>query len=389
MGGKEFKKEPKIGEERNLPYSHRLQLYDKDLNLLQERLINERSFREFRLKDNKKPTKEELTSIRDNNFEKAKEMGIKNPQAIIPIYLCRRFVEEYVVKSNYNIFNTFDEIIKNLELNEEEKESLDIIKKRFEKEFPKDLKLIKYYLNSINLADLSDIQFLGINKNLLFNTNYQPEVLSLILDDKLLDNIELVKNIADVVKNVPVLKVVNYILYPKNRDGELAKEFGLDGQNYQSLYKLIKAVTYNKNIKSFVFHSVEYYNLNLAPEICRLIEQKLQSETLVAFHFGNFNLNENWIKKIEFLLGSTKSLLFLSYENKNYTKEDVLDLKKVITKNRSIMLLSVVTPIFKGMKKEVLKKIKQTLKTDNKDSKLELIYLSHKSLVDQTWFNQN
>lgn len=389
MGAKEFKKEPKKGEERNVPYPFRVQLYEKDLSLLKERLINEKSFREFKLKDKKRPTKEELINIIKNNFDKAKELGIKNPHAIIPIYLCDHYVDEYVVKSNYNIFNTFDEIINTLELEEEEKEILDIIKKRFEKEFPKDLKLIKYYLDSINFANLSDRHLVGINRNLLFNPNHQPEVLSLILDDQLLDNSELVKNIADVVKNVPVLKVVNYILYPKNKEGKLAKEFGLDGENYQSLYELIKAVTYNRNIKSFVFHSVEYYNLNLAPEICRLIEQKLQSETLVAFHFGNFNLNENWIKKIQFLIGSTKSLLFLSYENKNYTKEDVLNFKNVIGKNRSIMILSIVTPIFKGMKKEVVKKMKQTIKSDNKDSKLELIHFSHKSLVDQTWFNQN
>ena len=99
---------------------------------------------------------------------------------------------------------------------------------------------------------------------------------------------------------------MNYILYPKNKDGKLADEFCLDGENYQSLFALIKAVTVNRNIKSFVLHSVEYYNLNLAPEICRLIEQKLQSETLVAFHLGNFNLKENWMKKIQFLLGATK-----------------------------------------------------------------------------------
>ena len=50
----------------------------------------------------------------------------------------------------------------------------------------------------------------------------------------------------------------NYILYPRNKDGKLAEVFGLDGETYQSLFALIKAVTVNKKIKSFVFHSVEY-----------------------------------------------------------------------------------------------------------------------------------
>ena len=239
------------------------------------------------------------------------------------------------------------------------------------------------------MKNLGDLNFLGINNNLLFNKNMQPEVLTLILDDDLLDKYDLVRNISDMIGNCPTLIVVNYILYPKDRDGNLAEEFCLDGQNYQSLFALIKAVTINKNIKSFVFHSLKYYNLTLAPEICRLIEQKLQSETLVAFHFGNFNLNQKWIKKIEFLLSSTKSLLFLSYENKNYTKEDVLAFSRAIAKNRSIMLLSIITPIFKGMKKLVIQEIKQEYIKDNKDSKLEFIYLNHQSLINNSWFIPN
>jgi hypothetical protein len=239
--------------------------------------------------------------------------------------------------------------------------------------------------------NLEGLHFLGINSNLLFNKkmNLQPEVFTLVLDDNLLDKYDHVRGIADVIANCPTLQIVNYILYPKNKDGQLADEFCLDGENYQSLFALIKAVTVNRNIKSFVLHSVEYYNLNLAPEICRLIEQKLQSETLVAFHLGNFNLKENWVKKIQFLLGATKSLLFLSYENKNYTKEDVLDFNKALIKNRSIMILSIVTPIFKGMKKKVVSDIKNNLKPDNKDSKLQIIHLSHQSLINPTWIAPN
>ena len=387
MGGKEFKKEKKKDEERCLPYSVRLQNFEKESNILQSKIITARFFQENKINDNFNPTKNELSQIINNNKEKAKQEGIKNPNLVFTSYLCQRFVDSYVVIRNYNLFKTINEIIDNLKLPKEDIENLNLMKERFEKEFPTDLKLVKYNLNSKEFKNLEDLQFLGINSNLLFNKSLQPEVLTLILDDNLLDNIDLSRNIADIISNCQNLFVVNFILYPINRDGKLAEEFGLDGQNYQSLYALIKAVTVNRNIKSFFFHSVEYYNLNLAPEICRLIEQKLQSETLVAFHFGNFNLNENWIKKIEFLLGSTKSLLFLSYENKKYTKEDVLDFKRVVSKNRSIMILSVVTPIFKGMKIEVVDKIRQTLLSDNKDSKLNLVYLSNQSLIDPSWFS--
>ena len=390
MGGKEFKKEQKKEDERTLPYSTRFQQIEKELNLLQEKIITAKFFNDNKIKHYEFPSQEEISQVTKRNIDRAKEVGIKNPYIIFPHYLCQRLCETKII-TNIDIFKTIKEIVNSLPLTEEEKQSLKLIEERFEKEFDQNLKFVKYNLSSEEYMNLEGLHFLGINSNLLFNKkmNLQPEVLTLVLDDNLLDKYDHVRGIADVIANCPTLQIVNYILYPKNKDGQLADEFCLDGENYQSLFALIKAVTVNRNIKSFVLHSVEYYNLNLAPEICRLIEQKLQSETLVAFHLGNFNLKENWMKKIQFLLGATKSLLFLSYENKNYTKEDVLDFNKALIKNRSIMILSIVTPIFKGMKKKVVSDIKNNLKPNNKDSKLQIIYLSHRSLINPTWIAPN
>ena len=385
MGGTEFKKQ--VNKEYvQLPFSSRQQIVENDLRLLQEKIITSKFFKENNIVDRLRPTEKELEEITTKNLEKAKEAGIKYTHIIFLHYLCQAFVENFVIIKDYNVFKLLKEIYEKLTLNEEEKEGLDITDKRFEKEFPTDLRFVNYNKNSKEFQNLSMLNFLGINSNLKFNKNMQPEVFTLIIDDKLLEDLRLVNDIADIIANCSTLIIVNYILYPRNKEGKLVEVFGLDGETYQSLFALIKAVTVNRKIKSFVLHSIEYYNINLAPEICRLIEQKLQSETLVAFHFGNFNLNENWIKNIVFLLASTKSLLFLSLENKMYTKDRVLDFKTFMSKNRSIMALSVVTPIFKGMKKEVMEKMKETFKIDNKDSKLELVYFNHESLIDKSWF---
>ena len=288
------------------------------------------------------------------------------------------------------IFKTLDGIINDLNLTNEEKEDLENLKTKLQKEFPIDMRLVILNLNSNRYKGLSILNFLGMSANLKFNKKFQPEVFNLIIDDKLLDNYDLCREISDIVENCQTLIVVNYILYPKDINGKLEKDFGLDGQTYQSLFSLIKAVTVNRKIKSFVLHSMKNYNINLAPEICRLIEHKLQSETLIAFHFGNFNLTGSYEKKIEFLLSSTKSLLFLSFENNNYKKEDVLNIKKyLLSKNRSLMALCVVTPIFNGMKKTVIEKMKDCSETDNKSSKLEFIYFSHKSLIDISWLDKS
>ena len=329
------------------------------------------------------PTEDELKKIITSNSEKAKNFGIKDPNITFLHYLCQRMVETCIVTKDFDIFKLVKQVIEKLSMSDEEKKSFFNITKKFEKEFPNDLKLVNYNLSSNDYKNLSKQHFLGINSNLKFNRNFQPEIFSLILDEKLLDNYELVHDICQIISNCPSLLIVNYILYPKNKDGKLAEEFGFDGQTYQSLYALMRAVYTNKKIKSFIFHSVGYYDINLAPEICKLIEQKLQSETLVSFHFGNFNLNESWFKKIEFLLGSTKSLLFFSYENKRMTKEKVLNFKNVISKNRSILALSIVTPIFSGMKLEAKERIKQSFKEEGNSSKLEFVYLSDQSLVSQ------
>ena len=378
----EIKKQPLF-----IPFSQRQINFEKDYNKFRRNVL---PYLNYSLQDISFPTEEELKSITKNNVTKAKEAGIENTYIVFLYYLCQRFVESYVIIKDYNIFKTLNNIISDISLAEEERESLDNLKSKFEKEFPMDMKLIIFNLESNRYRDLKAVNFLGIRANLQFNKDLQPEVFNLIIDDKMLDNYDLCRGLADIIENCSTLIVVNYILYPRDIDGKLEKEFGLDGQTYQSLFSLIKAVTVNRKIKSFVLHSMKDYNINLAPEICRLIEHKLQSETLISFHFGNFNLTGSYEKKIEFLLSSTKSLLFLSLENKNYTKENVLYIKNyLLNKNRSIMALSVVTPIFNGMKKSVIEKMKQGSESENKDSKLELIYLSHKSLIDISWLDKN
>ena len=386
MGSTEIKKETRKSI-LYFPFSQRQIIFEKDYQKFQTNVLRHMN---YNLQDHSYPTEKELIDITRLYLAQAKEAGIENPQIVFLYYLCQRLVEKYVVIKDYNIFKTLYKIIDDLYLTDIETQSLGNLEKKFQKEFPTDMKLVLFNLNSNRYRDLSMAHYLGINANLRYNKNYQPEIINLIIDDKLLEDYNLCKDISDLIENCPTLLIVNYILYPRNIDGKLEEDFGLDGQTYQSLFSLIKAVTVNRKIKSFVLHSMKSYNINLAPEICRLIEKKLQSETLIAFHFGNFNLTGSYEKKIEFLLSSTKSLLFLSFENKNYNKENVLNIKNyLLTKNRSIMALSVVTPIFNGMKKSVIEKMKQCSQTDNKDSKLELIHLSHKSLIDISWLNQN
>ena len=83
--------------------------------------------------------------------------------------------------------------------------------------------------------------------------------------------------------------------------------------------------------------------------------------------------------KLIFQFASTRSLTFVSMENKKFSKDDILTLKNVLSKNRSILAISIVSSFFKNMKPEIIDKFKSTLK---EGSKLEIVYLSDKSLFN-------
>ena len=66
-------------------------------------------------------------------------------------------------------------------------------------------------------------------------------------------------------------------------------------------------------------------------------------------------------------------------ENKKFSKDDILTLKNVLSKNRSILAISIVSSFFKNMKPEIIDKFKSTLK---EGTKVEIVYLSDISLFD-------
>ena len=109
----------------------------------------------------------------------------------------------------------------------------------------------------------------------------------------------------------------------------------------------MQAVSLNRSIKAFLLHSAKNYNIVMAPEICDVILKKLQSETLVFFHLGNFNISEGYQKKFLFQFSSTRALYFLSIENHNWGEKEILSyFKTILEKNRSLLSLAVISKHF-------------------------------------------
>ena len=190
---------------------------------------------------------------------------------------------------------------------------------------------------------------------------------------------DLIESLSETIRYCPTLKIVNFILIPLNNEGKLVENFGLDGLMFTMLYKLIEAVSLNRAIKSFFLHSVKDYSITMAPEISNLIIKKMQSETLIALHIGNFFISNEFNKKLIFQLSSTRSLIFVSFENKFFSKDNISPLNNILRKNKSILAFSIVSPFFNKMKPEIINKFKSTLRYK---TKLEVVNLSGQSLFN-------
>ena len=315
--------------------------------------------------------------------------GLKYPKETILLYATGRIIQNaQLIEKNFDIFKFLQNIYLNLTLSKKEKENCKVIEERFQKEFDMDLKLLTYDITKGIIQKLSSILYPFFNLNFAIKDVCQPNILTVILNEQLLTKNELIESLAESIRYCPILQIVNFILIPKDNNGKVLIKnekdkndviitFGLDGLMFTMLYKLMEAVSLNRSIKSFFLHSAEDYSIIMAPEISNLIIKKLQSETLISFHIGNFYISNEFFKKLIFQFSSTRSLLFVSLESKYITKDNILTLKNVLSKNKSILALSIIAPFFKNMKPKIIRKFKSTLQ---EGSKLEVVHLSSQSL---------
>ena len=311
---------------------------------------------------------------------KCKISGLNYPRETILTYATGILIQNNrLLDKNFNIFKYISNIYNNIKLSQEEKEKCQLVEERFQKEFSTELKFLKYDITQGPLQNLPPSFYPFINFNLSINEIHQPNIITVILNENIMTKVELMETLAEAIRYNTQLQIVNFILIPKNNNGELLEYFGFDGLMFAMLFKLIEAVSLNRSIKSFFLHSVKNYSIILAPEISNLIIKKLQSETLVALHIGNFNLSTQFNNKLIFQFASTRSLAFVSIENQNFSKDNIITLKNVLSKNRSILALSIASTFFKNMKPEIINKFKSTLK---EGTKLEIVHLTDISLFD-------
>ena len=384
MGAVQFVLQGGETKKVKITYNERQKIYKEQNLILMSNFVNSQVFQDDITKLISGNVSEGRISDIIKNYSpdnsKCKIPGLNYPRETILTYATGILIQNNrLLDKNFNIFKYISNIYNNIKLSQEEKEKCQLVEERFQKEFSTELKFLKYDITQGPLQNLPPSFYPFINFNLSINEIHQPNIITLILNENIMTKVELMETLAESIRYNNQLQIVNFILIPKNNNGELLEYFGFDGLMFAMLYKLIEAVSLNRSIKSFFLHSVKNYSIILAPEISNLIIKKLQSETLVALHIGNFNLSTQFHNKLIFQFASTRSLAFVSLENQNFSKENIITLKNVLSKNRSILALSIASTFFKNMKPEIINKFKSTLK---EGTKLEIVHLTDISLFD-------
>ena len=384
MGAVQFVLKGDRHKKQRLTYNEKQKIYNEQNQILMRNFISARTFQEDIseiLSGNvtEKDINRIIFKYSPENSD-CKISGLAFPRESILTYATRLLIQNNrLIDQNIDIFKFIRKIYNNLNLSENDIEKCKLVEERFQKEFSMDLKLFNYNITEGSLHNLNQSFYPFINFNLTINDLFQPNIMTVILDENIMTKVELMETLAESIRYNNQLQIVNLILIPKDNNNNLLESFGFDGLMYSMLFKLVEAVSLNRSIKSFFLHSIKDYSLILAPEISNLIIKKLQSETLMALHIGNFSLSTQFNNKLIFQFASTRSLTFVSMENKQFSKDDIITLKNVLSKNRSILAISIVSTFFKNMKPEIIDKFKSTLKDG---SKLEIVYLSDKSLFD-------
>ena len=383
MGAVQFVLKGDRHKKQRLTYNEKQKIYNEQNQILMRNFISARTFQEDIseiLSGNvtEKDINRIIFKYSPENSD-CKISGLAFPRESILTYATRLLIQNNrLIDQNIDIFKFIRKLYNNLNLSENDIEKCKLVEERFQKEFSMDLKLFNYNITEGSLHNLNQSFYPFINFNLTINDLFQPNIMTVILDENIMTKVELMETLAESIRYNNQLQIVNLILIPKDNNN-LLESFGFDGLMYSMLFKLVEAVSLNRSIKSFFLHSIKDYSLILAPEISNLIIKKLQSETLMALHIGNFSLSTQFNNKLIFQFASTRSLTFVSMENKQFSKDDIITLKNVLSKNRSILAISIVSTFFKNMKPEIIDKFKSTLKDG---SKLEIVYLSDKSLFD-------
>ena len=255
-----------------------------------------------------------------NLYEKEIDKDITKINYIeVMIDLCsEKILKDFMIIENYDLFHEIPKLFKKYLNNDSVKiNKAKEVLKSFEKIFPQKMKTIIYDLTNENIKQIEEEVILGINRNIKYNNDFKPEILTIILDSINLEKDYLLNEFAEILQYVKTIQIVTIIIIPVDENGNELEDFNFHILNHKLFNKIILSIRNNRSIKGlFIQFNYENGSLVISPETCESIIKKIQSETLSAFYLGNFDINDSLMDKFLFTINNSKALIFFGYDIK-------------------------------------------------------------------------
>ena len=363
-----------------LPYETRRSLFLADHQLFQTNILNNAVIDDInKYSDILKVTETEIKAFINKHQSTASKAKINNFQELFIQLITEDYITNNVLTSEYNVFNKFKSTLSSLSLTSSQLNRLHHIETRFQKEFEMKLNSIFILYDSL-LYPLTPVQRKAIISNISFLDKFNPNIFTILITNRFIHDDDIVTMITEMIAHSKTMQIINIILYPLNEDNHILNRYGLDCKGYKVLFKIMKSVADNRYIKSLCLHSVKDYNIVLAPEIAQQIVYKLQSETLIAFHLGNFRISETFAKQFFFQIVSTRSICALSIESDDVKRFPIRALIKIIEQNVSLQVLVFICANTES--DEVMEDINECVNEfELKEGQEDVVYVGNKSII--------
>ena len=363
-----------------LPYETRRSLFLADHQSFQTNILNNAVIDDInKYSDILKVTETEIKAFINKHQSTASKAKINNFQELFIQLITEDYITNNALTSEYNVFNKFKSTLSSLSLTSSQLNRLHHIETRFQKEFEMKLNSIFILYDSL-LYPLTPVQRKAIISNISFLDKFNPNIFTILITNRFIHDDDIVTMITEMIAHSKTMQIINIILYPLNEDNHILNRYGLDCKGYKVLFKIMKSVADNRYIKSLCLHSVKDYNIVLAPEIAQQIVYKLQSETLIAFHLGNFRISETFAKQFFFQIVSTRSICALSIESNDVKRFPIRALIKIIEQNVSLQVLVFICANTES--DEVMEDMNECVNEfELKEGQEDVVYVGNKSII--------
>ena len=210
-------------EKRKMPFQEKQKIYPYENQTLNSKYLISSGFRDDvnRLISGN-ISESDVNYILDKynpQNKNCKITGLKYPKETILLYATGLLIQnaDLIIK-NFKIFNFIQKIYQNLGFSEKEIEKCKFVEERFQKEFEIEIKLLIYDITEGIFKNLLPIFYSSFNLNFALKEICQPHIITLILNEQLLTKVELCESLSESIRYCTELKIVNFILIPKDNN---------------------------------------------------------------------------------------------------------------------------------------------------------------------------